>query len=124
MYGSYLVIFEHTIIFPTHIISFHRNQIFFNEFNVERLPGYPQNNGDDAIIKFYVDYPSDLQKGSLPKAILASIVSSELQKFQNLTGLSIVLDTPATPEVPEEATVIQEANAVVLQILGFSEAQV
>jgi hypothetical protein len=91
---------------------------------VERLPGYPQNNGANAIIKFYVDYPSDVQEGLLPKAILASIVSSELQKFQNLTGLSIVLDTPATPEVPDGATAIQEANAVVLRILGFSEAQV
>ena len=106
------------------VISLHRNQIFFNEFNVERLQDYPQNNGTDAIIKFYVDYPSDIQEGSLLKAILASIVSSELQKFQNLTGLSIVLDTPATAEVPDEATPMQRGNAVVLQILGFSQAQV
>ena len=45
---------------------------------------------------FYMDYPSTVQSGSLPQAILASIVFSELEKFQNLTGFRIVLNTPVT----------------------------
>ncbi len=91
---------------------------------MERLPGYPQNNGDDAIIQFYVDYPSIVQNGSLPKVTLASIVFSELEKFQMLTGFTIVLDTPVTPEVPTTPTDNQRANAVLLQILSFSNSEV
>ena len=101
-----------------------RNQIFFNEFNVERLPGYPNNSGADAVIKFYVDYPSTIRTGSLSKAILASIVFSKLEKLQNFTGYYIVLNTPVTPPAPQDPTEDQRANAVVLQIFDFSVAQV
>ena len=91
---------------------------------MERLPGYPNNSGADAIIKFYVDYPSTIRTGSLPKATLASIVFSKLENLQNLTGYCIVLNTPVTPRAPQNPTNDQRANAVVLQIFDFSVAQV
>ena len=100
-----------------------QNQILFNELNVERLQGYPNNSGANATIMFYVDYPSTVRPGSLPKAILASIVFSKLEELQNLTGYCIVLNTPVAPLAPQNPTDDQRANAVVLQILDFSVAQ-
>ena len=73
---------------------------------------------------FYVDYPSTVQSGSLPQAILASIVFSELEKFQNLTGFRIVLNTPVTPRPVVDPNDNQRANAVILTVTRFSEAQV
>jgi hypothetical protein len=73
---------------------------------------------------FYIDYPSNVRNGSLDQAILASIVSVELQKLQDLTGFSITLDTPVTPPSPGEPTLTQRTNAVQLLITGFSVNQV
>lgn len=73
---------------------------------------------------FYVDYPSTVQSGSLPRAILASIVFSELEKFQNLTGFRIVLNTAVTPRPVVDPNDNQRANAVILTVADFSEAQV
>ena len=101
-----------------------RNQIFFNQFNVKRLPNYPNDTGNDAAVMFYVDYPMDVKSGSIPKTILASIIFSQLQRLRNLTGLTIVLNTPVTPAAPADPTEDQRANAVVLQMLHFSTAQV
>jgi hypothetical protein len=101
-----------------------RNQLLFNLFNFNRLPGYPENNGNNAIIMFYVDYPSDIRDGTVIQAILASVVSAELQKLQDLTGFSITLDTSVTPATPGVASPTQQANAVQLQITSFSVNQV
>ena len=79
---------------------------------------------DDATIKFYVDYPKEIKAGSLPRAILASIVSSELEKFQNLLNYTIILNTPVTPPVPSAPNIDQEENAVILDIEDFTTAKV
>jgi hypothetical protein len=105
------------------ILSF-RTRIIFNGFDVERLPGYPIDDGNDTTIKFYIDYPRDVLSGTLPKATLASIVFSALQKLQNLTGFSIVLNTSVTPKLPANPTENQRKNAVVLRVLDFTKAQV
>ena len=73
---------------------------------------------------FYVDYPSDIRDGTVIQAILASVVSAELQKLQDLTGFSITLDTSVTPATPGVASPTQQANAVQLQITSFSVNQV
>ena len=96
----------------------------FNQLNVKRLPGYPRNDGDDARIMFYVDYPADVMSGQIPKSILASIIFFQLERLQNLTRLTIILNTPVTPPTPADPTDDQRANAVVLRILDFSSAQV
>ena len=105
-------------------LFFYRNQIFFNQLNAERLPGYPKNSGVNTTIKFYVDYPEVVRNGSLPKTTLASIVFAKLERFQNATGYCIILNTPVTPDAPANPTVDQRDNAIVLQIIGFSKAQV
>ncbi|XP_028416182.1 uncharacterized protein LOC114539806 [Dendronephthya gigantea] len=98
-----------------------QNKVFFSSLNVERLPGYPQNVGEfNTTIKFYVDYPTTIKSGSLPKAILASIVFSELAKFEKLFNYSITLDTPVTPEAPRDPSDEQRNNAVTLEILDFT----
>ena len=101
-----------------------RNQIFFNPFNVKRLPNYPNDTGNDAAVMFYVDYPMDVKSGSIPKTILASIIFSQLQRLRNLTSLTIFLNTPVTPAAPDDPSEDERANAVVLQILDFSSNQV
>ena len=105
-------------------LFFYRNQIFFNQLNAERLPGYPKNSGANTTIKFYVDYPEIVRTGSLPKTTLASIVFAKLESFQNATGYCIILNTPVTPDAPANPTDDQRDNAIVLQIIGFSKAQV
>ena len=107
-----------------YLISLSRNQIFFNQFLVKRVPGHPMNNGSNAIIKFYIDYPDDVMSAQVPKAILASLISSELHKLQNLTRLSIILLTEVVPEAPSDPTPEQRNNAVSLRILSFSVTQV
>ena len=103
----------------------YRNQIFFNEKLVKRLPGYPQDSGSNATIKFYVDYPSTIfTNKTLDKTILASIVFAELAKFEKLIGLNITLDTSVLPETPGTPSEIQTNNAVQLKILNFSPNQV
>ena len=82
------------------------------------------NVGDDARIMFYVDYPADVMSGQIPKSILASIIFAQLERLENLTRLTITLNTRVTPPSPADPTDDQRANAVVLRILDFSEAQV
>ena len=82
------------------------------------------NNGSNAVIKFYIDYPDDVMSAQVPKAILASLISSELHKLQNLTRLSITLLTEVVPEAPSDPTPEQQNNAVSLRILSFSVTQV
>ena len=82
------------------------------------------NVGDDARIMFYVDYPADVMSGQIPKSILASIIFAQLERLENLTRLTITLNTRVTPPSPADPTDVQRANAVVLRILDFSEAQV
>ena len=101
-----------------------RIRIVFNGFDVQRLPGYPINTGNDTIIKFHFDYPHDVLSGTLPKTTLASIVFSALEKFKNTTGFSIVLNTAATPKLPTDPTDNQRNNSVELRVLGFTKAQV
>ncbi|CAB4015195.1 mucin, partial [Paramuricea clavata] len=100
-----------------------QNQLFFSELNVKRLPSYPSNQGNDAIIQFYVDYPSIIRNATVDQAILASIVFAELQKLRDLTGFSITLDTSVTPPSPGTPTATQSANAVQLLISSFSTSQ-
>ena len=107
-----------------YVISLSRNQIFFNQLLVKRVPGYPMNNDSNAVIKFYIDYPDDVMSAQIPKTILASLISSELQKLQNLTRLSIILLTEVVPEAPSDPTTEQQNNAVSLRILSFSTTQV
>ena len=82
------------------------------------------NVGDDARIMFYVDYPADVMSGQIPKSILASIIFAQLERLENLTRLTITLNTRVTPPPPDDPTDDQRANAVVLRLLDFSEAQV
>ena len=106
------------------VLCLYRNQLLFSELNVKRLPSYPSNQGNDAIIRFYVDYPSIVRNATVDQAILASIVSAELQKFRDLTGFSITLDTSVTPPSPGIPTAAQSANAVQLLISSFLTSQV
>ncbi|XP_028408014.1 uncharacterized protein LOC114530617 [Dendronephthya gigantea] len=101
-----------------------QNQLFFNEKLVKRLPGYPEDSGNNAIIKFYVDYPSTIFiNKTLDKTILASIVFAELAKFEQLISLNVTLDTSVLPETPGTPTANEISNAVQLKILDFSPNQ-
>ena len=106
------------------VFLLYRNQLLFNLFNFNRLPGSPTNEGNNAYIMFYVDYPSNIRNGTVSQAILASIVSANLQKLQDLTGFSITLDTSVTPPSPGVASAVQQTNAVELEIASFSQSQV
>ncbi|XP_028414143.1 uncharacterized protein LOC114537208 [Dendronephthya gigantea] len=98
-----------------------QNKVFFSSLNVERQQGYPKNVGEyNTTIKFYIDYPTTIKSGSLPKAILASIVFSELAKFEKLFNYSINLDTPVTPDAPRDPSDEQRNNAVTLEIHDFT----
>lgn len=101
-----------------------RNQLFFNELNVKRLPGYPKDDGKNAKIKFYVNYPSIVRNDTVEQAILASIISAEREKLERLTGFSITVDTSVTPPNPADPSDDQSNNAVELLISSFSVNQV
>lgn len=73
---------------------------------------------------FYVNYPTVVRNGTIDQAILASIVSAELQKLEDLTGFNITLDTSVVPASPGTPTPTQQANAVRLELPSFSVNQV
>ena len=73
---------------------------------------------------FYVNYPTIVRNGTIDQAILASIVSAELQKLEDLTGFDITLNTSVVPASPGTPTAIQEANAVRLELPNFFVNQV
>ena len=91
---------------------------------VQRVPGFPSNDGNDAILEFYVNYPNETAAGPVPRAILASIISAQLQTLMNETSLNLTLETSVVPESPRNPSADQRNNAVLIQLINFNENQV
>ena len=101
-----------------------RNQLIFNLLLVQRLPGFPKDNGSDVLLEFYINYPNGSTAEVIPKAILASIIFAQLGKLENETKFDIVLETSVVPPPPKDPTSDERNNAVQLDLENFNVNQV
>ncbi|XP_046852402.1 uncharacterized protein LOC124445696 isoform X2 [Xenia sp. Carnegie-2017] len=99
-----------------------QNSLQLSVLNVERLPGYPNNTGNNVTLRFYVDYPEDIRNGTMNRATLGSIVFTELQKLQTALSLTLIVNTPLLGDVTPPSAA-QLNNTVLLTISNFAANQ-
>ncbi len=81
----------------------------------------PSQNGGDADIQFYVNYPGG---GTMSQAILLLIINEQQASIQSNTGLPLTIKT--TIEVPTVPPPTQEnnENAITVVLKDFQADQV
>ena len=100
-----------------------RSQIVFNQRHVQLLPGFPRDNGSDALINFYVNYPNGSTAEVVPRNSLVFIIFAQLGQLKNDTNLNLILQTSVTP-LPRSPTADERNNSIVLYIISFNQNQV
>ena len=90
--------------------------------HVQRTEGSPTQNGINADLSFYVNYPSG--SGPVIQSILASIVSIELNAIQLQSGLTLTLLTSPLPPAPPTPSAEQLNNSVQIELLNTQADQV
>ena len=104
-------------------VSFFRNQVDFGFEDVQRIPDHPKNNGSDALIKIYVNYPNETVTLSnaivVDKKVLAALIFQQLAFLKKETKLDLIVETSFAPDAPRTPTGDETANAVVMDINNF-----
>ena len=103
------------------IYSF-RSKPTFNLTDVQRIPGYPIDNGQDVNVSFYVTNPNN--SNAVRKIVLASILLTQESNLEDILNQQIVVHTSAEPNEPPLARQEQINNSVVIRISSFRRNRV
>ena len=99
------------------------NQASFSLSDVQRTTaGSPSQNGNNADLSFYVNYPGESRP--MEQRILASVIKAELDVIKQESRLPLTLQTSAAPVAPSTPTSQQSSNTVALEILNIQANEV
>ena len=100
------------------------NQASFSLSDVQRTTaGSPSQNGNNADLSFYVNYPGESRP--MEQRILASVIKAELDVIKQESRLPLTLQTSAAPVAPSTPPTNQQSNnTVALEILNIQANEV
>ena len=98
-----------------------RNDASFTFAHIQRVPGSPTQNGTNASIEFYVEYPGG---GTMSQEILILIMSQQLDSIGSNVQLDLGLVTIIVLETPPPPTEDNTGNAVTVVLKDFDADQV
>ena len=88
---------------------------------MQLVTGSPRQNGTNAELEFYVDYPGG---GTMYQEILLLIVNAQLDIIQQKTGFTTTIVTTVEPETARPPTQDNIANAIDVVLSDFQADQV
>ena len=90
---------------------------------MQRVPGYPIQNGSNYEITFYVDYPGG---GTMSLQVLLLIISEQLDSIATNTQLTLRLLTTVTTPIPPQINITDNirANALSVVLKDFNATEV
>lgn len=89
--------------------------------HVQRVLGSPIQNGNNAEIQFYVQYPGG---GTMSQDILILIITEKLDSIQTNSGFELKLLTVTELATPATPTMDNLKNAVSVVLNNFQSDQV
>ena len=98
-----------------------RNDASFTFAHIQRVPVSPTQNGTNASIEFYVEYPGG---GTMSQEILILIMSQQLDSIGSNVQLDLGLVTIIVLETPPPPTEDNTGNAVTVVLKDFDADQV
>ena len=103
--------------------SLFRDDASFTHPNVQRVPGFPIQNGSNYEITFYVDYPGG---GTMSLQILLLIINQQLDSIATNTQLMLRLLTTVTTPIPPQINITDNirANALSVVLKDFNATEV
>ena len=109
-------------VFITFSLNLFRNNASFMHSHVQRLPGFPEQNGTDSRIKLYVEYPGG---GTMRQDILQLIINVQLQSVGTDSGFNLTLvPIIEEPEVTSPLTDDRINNSISVVLKNFQADQV
>lgn len=101
----------------------------FNELHVNRLPGFPKQEGKDLMIFFYVQYPKGIKlkyrenASKLPRLTLIQILKEYKQFIENASNVKLAIlrsSDEDLSEEPRESTSRSSSNKVLVISLSVA----
>lgn len=89
--------------------------------HVQRVLGFPIQNGNNAEIQFYVQYPGG---GTMSQDILILIMSERLDSIESNSGFQLELLTVIEPATGAPPTMVKLENVVSVVLNNFQADQV
>ena len=101
---------------------FFRLDTSYNLSHVGRLPEYPQDDGANVDVSFYLTNPST--SAPVLQRVLASMLLVQISDLRNTLTQDVALRTSAAPGAPPAASSQQIENSVVIRISSFTANRV
>ena len=104
------------------ILSFRDDLSGFTADHIRRLPNSPEQNGTDAILKFYAILPSG--KGTVPRSVLATIFVVQQKNIFSVDSELQGRDQSIKPGERVALSPEQKRNNVSLSLKNFKAERV